>query len=539
MKRKWSKIFLLSLCVFIFTACSSNEDASEETVDGKTTMKVFMPDYTERDLDTNSFTAFVEDEFDLNLEFETTSYDTSAAKERRQISLSSGDYPDVYFLIPWVDQFSANDMLRYGKQGVLLPLNDLIKEHAPNLQQVLDSDDEYRALATAPDGNIYGIPQLIECFHCTWPNKLWMNSTWLDNLNLEAPKTHDEFRDVLRAFKDDDPNGNGSNDEIPFSGSISIAQHSVIPFLMNGFVYDDAKTRLAVDNDQVSFVATSDVWKQGLEYIHELYEEGLIDPGAFTQNAEAYTQLGSNADEVILGAGPSMHPNEFANNDNSLEYDALAPLQGPNAAYSTYKYPIEQGATFAITNKASEDVQVKAIQLLDYMFTTEGSLRSMYGEEGESWEEAKDGDVAINEDVEAQIKELHPEDEPNSNWGASAQYYHPVEFRDSWVQAEDIYTQEGYERRLQEATYLYADAEPEQVFPYWSVWFDEIVQEEVATLETNIKTNVEQSAVRFIVGELDFEKDWDSYLSGLESLGVDRYVEIMQEAYDEYRATVN
>ena len=127
-------------------------------------------------------------------------------------------------------------MLRYGKQGVLLPLNDLIKEHAPNLQQVLDSDDEYRALATAPDGNIYGIPQLIECFHCTWPNKLWMNSTWLDNLNLEAPKTHEEFKDVLRAFKDDDPNGNGSNDEIPFSGSISIAQHSVIPFLMNGFV---------------------------------------------------------------------------------------------------------------------------------------------------------------------------------------------------------------------------------------------------------------------------------------------------------------
>ncbi|TSB47058.1 extracellular solute-binding protein [Alkalicoccobacillus porphyridii] len=539
MEVKFIRIFILLVGMVLLVSCSPGEEASEDTVEGKTDMKIFMPNYSERDLETNSFTAFVEEEFDVNLIFETTSYDSAAAKERRQISLSSGDYPDVYFMIPWVDQFSANEMLRYGNQGVLLPLNDLIKDHAPNLQEVLDTDAEYRALATAPDGNIYGIPQLIECFHCTWPNKMWLNSTWLDNLGLDVPETHEELKEVLTAFKNDDPNGNGEKDEIPLSGSISIGQHSVIPFLMNGFVYDDVKTRLTVDNDQVSFVANKEEWKQGLEYIHELYEDGLIDPGAFTQNAEAYTQLGSNADEVILGAGPSMHPNEFANNDNSLEYDAIAPLAGPNAAYSVYKYPIEQGATFALTNKASEEVQVKALKLLDYMFTTEGSLRAMFGEEGESWEQAEEGDVAINEDVEPLVKEIHSDDERNNNWGASAQYYHPVEFRDSWVQAEDIYTQEGYERRLQEATYLYEGTEPERVFPYWSVWFDEIVQEEVATLETNIKTNVEQSAVRFIVGELDFDSDWDSYLAGLESLGVDRYVEIMQEAYDQYLENVN
>ena len=92
---------------------------------------------------------------------------------------------------------------------------------------------------------------------------------------------------------------------------------------------------------------------------------------------------------------------------------------------------------------------------------------------------------------------------------------------------------------MQEATYLYEGMEPNQVFPYWSVWFEELVQEKVATLETNIKTNMEQNAVRFIVGELDFDTDWDSYVTGLESLGIDRYVEIMQEAYDQYLVKVN
>ncbi len=53
-------------------------------------------------------------------------------------------------------------------------------------------------------------------------------------------------------------------------------------------------------------------------------------------------------------------------------------------------------------------------------------------------------------------------------------------------------------------------------------------------METNILDNVEQSAVQFITGELSLEDDWDDYVNGLESLGVDRYVEINQEAYDNY-----
>ena len=38
---------------------------------------------------------------------------------------------------------------------------------------------------------------------------------WLDKLNLKAPTTVDELHDVLYAFRNEDPNGNGLKDEIP------------------------------------------------------------------------------------------------------------------------------------------------------------------------------------------------------------------------------------------------------------------------------------------------------------------------------------
>ncbi|RCW64282.1 extracellular solute-binding protein [Saliterribacillus persicus] len=535
---KWKSFYMVLIfasIILILSACNSDDESSEEeNADGKTNMSVFIAENGEMDLETNSFTEFAEEEFDINFEFQKTGYDSSAAKEKRQISLASGDYADVFFLVDWVDNFAPSEILKYGEQGALLPLNDLIDEHAPNLKEVLEERDEFRKIATAPDGNIYSVPGLEECFHCTWPNKLWINSDWLDELGLDVPATHEELKEVLTAFKEQDPNGNGEQDEIPLSGSAASPNHSVIPILMNGFVYDDAQTRLLVNNGEVSFAANTDEWKEGLEYIHSLYEEGLIDPGAFTQNRDAFIQLGNNADDVILGAAAAQHAWEFIDNDNHPMFDAIEPLQGPNHQYATYNYPVTNSGTFAITNKASEEAQVKAIQLLDYMFTIDGMIRSHIGVEGEDWVEPEEGDVAINEEMEANVKLLFPEDPPNNNWSAAAQYFQPREFRDGQVQAEDIYTDEGFERRLQEATYLYEGKEPEETFPFWGVWYPQDVQDEYSTLETNILDNVEQSSVQFITGELSLEDDWDDYLSGLESLGIDRYIEINQQVYDSY-----
>ena len=113
-----------------------------------------------------------------------------------------------------------------------------------------------------------------------------------------------------------------------------------------------------------------------------------------------------------------------------------------------------------------------------------------------------------------------------------AQYYQPKEFRDGWIQATDIYGSEGYERRLQEATDLYAGKEPKEVFPHWAIWVDPAVADEAATLRTSITDYINQNALQFVTGAKDLNSEWDAYVAGLEQNNLKRYLEIMQQSYD-------
>lgn len=514
--------------------------ATEAKAGAPVEIKIFSPQDPDRDLATNSFSLEAEKMFNVKFVWQTTPMDGNSAKEKRQISLASGDYPDLYMLIPWVDQFSQLELLKFSKDGVILPLNDLIKEHAPNIQAALDKYPIFKSMATAPDGKIYGLPQLIECYHCSYGNKLWVNSKWLKKLNMAPPTTTEEFKAMLEAFKAKDPNGNGKADEVSMSGSIEDYGVRPLSYLMNGFTYSDDRTYLALNNGKVETVANKPEWKEGLAYIKGLVDAGLIDQGAFTQNSEAYKKIGDNAEAELLGAGAGMHPAIFVSFEQPYmaDYDVLPPLKGPHSAYATYLYPSVPGATFVLTNKASPEAQIAAIKLVDYMFTEQGQIRAHFGEEGRDWRKPKDGDVALNPEVKPILARdgLPKEDKPhNSSWGAIAQYFQPKAFRDAWVQPSDkekYYTGDGFERRLQDATNLYAGKESPNLFPFWAVWPDPASADAVALQRQNITDYINQNALAFVTGAKSLDTDWDAYVAGLDQLQLSDYLAAMQKAYD-------
>ncbi|PAD32948.1 ABC transporter substrate-binding protein [Paenibacillus sp. 7523-1] len=532
-------ILLLSVAL---AGCSSSNQGSGEEGSGPSsgdnvTINVFAHQSSDTNLQTNKFTKKMEEKFNVKINWTTVPFDGAA--EKRQISLASGDYPDLYLLIPWVDRFSQTDLLKFGQQGVIVPLNDLIEQYAPNIKKVLDSSEYYKAMNTAPDGNIYGLTGLNECFHCSYPNKMWMNTKWLEQLGLSEPTTTEEFKEVLKAFKTKDPNGNGKADEVPLSGSIENFGVHIIPYLMNGFIYDDDRTYLIAKEGRVDTVANKPEWKEGLAYIKSLYDEGLIDPGAFTQNVGAFKKIGDNADAQLLGAGAAMHPSLFVNTAEGApygkDYNPIPPLKGPHANYATYNYPIDPGASFVLTNKASEETQIAAIKMLDYLYTQEGAMSAYLGEEGTSWRKPEEGDIALNDQVEPLYKAipLPTGEEPrNDSWGALSQYNHHRAYRDAEVQGKDIYAGDGYERRLYEATLLMEGKEPQEVFPHWALWVDPANADETSMMQTNLKDYIDQNALQFITGAKSLEKDWDDYVKGLEGLNIKRYLEIMQAAYD-------
>lgn len=546
MKKSFSMVIaLLVIASMLLVSCTGAAPAdagapAADSAGGPVTIRIFSPQDPTSDLTTNSFTKEAEEMFNIKFEWQTTPFDGNSAKEQRQIALASGDYPDLFMLIPWIDQFSQLDLLKYGQQGVVIPLNDLIAEYGPNIQAALDNYPDFKAMATAPDGNIYGLPQLIECYHCSYANKLWVNTKWLDALGLAMPTTPEEFKAMLQAFKTQDPNGNGIADEVPLSGSIEDYGVRPIPFLMNGFIYDDDRTFLILNEGKVDTVANKPEWKEGLAYVKSLYDAGLIDPGAFTQNAaDGLKKIGDNADAQLLGAASGMHPAIFVTTGDGAPYGAdynpLPPLQGPHAGYSTFLPNTVPGATFVLTNKASSEAQIAAIKLVDYMFTEEGQLRAHFGEEGRDWRRPQEGDVANNKSVDpifATIPLAIGEEPHNSSWGAIAQYFQPKTFRDGWVQATDIYSSDGYERRLQEATDLYASKESPDLFPFWTVWPDPATADAVAMQRQNIFDYISQNALEFVTGAKDLDADWDAYVAGLEQLDLAGYLAAMQANYD-------
>jgi hypothetical protein len=64
------------------------------------------------------------------------------------------------------------------------------------------------------------------------------------------------------------------------------------------------------------------------------------------------------------------------------------------------------------------------------------------------------------------------------------------------------------------------------------LYYDEVDTTEVTTLQTNINTYVDESIARFVVGTMSVDRDWDMFQNNLKNLGLDRYLQITQSAYD-------
>jgi putative aldouronate transport system substrate-binding protein len=451
-------------------------------------------------------------------------------------------------LVPWASQFNKAELQRYGDQGVILPLNDLIDEYAPNIADALAAEPGFETLATAPDGTIWGLPQWNDCFHCSYPYKFWINMEWLDALGLEAPTTPDEFFDVMMAFKTQDPNGNGVADEIPITGS---SQWSVVPYIMNAFISNSFNTganangqpvSLGLDGDTVQMQTMQDGWREGLKFLNKLWEAGLIDSAAFSQGDDAMQGTGNNADAVIVGGGTVIHSGLFVSigqeDGRDNQYFPIPPLEGPDGPHATYQLPSAPGATFVVTKAADETEQRIIMEMMDYLFTEEGHMRGEFGVEDIGWRAAEEGEIALDQDLEATFFDILVDEENeadyNGSWGPMAQVFETAEFRNAQVAPLDINTQPGFERRLFEATELYEGKESDAIFPYWDLWVPVEEGSELSTLTTNIESNVATSTAEFVTGVRDPNNDgeWNSYLEGLQGLGVDRYLEIWQAAYD-------
>jgi putative aldouronate transport system substrate-binding protein len=541
MKHLRKLLFVILLLSLLLNACAQGKTEEAKPVEGSTsegavtegegpiTLQVFI-DTGEEDaafVKESRLTTYLEDKFNVKLDIVT-----GTTAESLTLMLASGDYPKLIYKA-W---YSMLEVVKYGELGVFVPMEDLIAEYAPNVMAAFNENPNLKAAVYAPDGHIYMMPYWEECYHCSMAMKMWINTDWLKAVGMEMPTTTEEFEKVLIAFRDQDPNGNGKKDEIPLSGFIKSWNGEPWNFLMNAFIYNTGtgSDYTYMDGDKVAFAPIQPEWKEGLKYIKSLYDQGLYDPQAFTQNADQFKNLALGEDELVgvyaaghLGMG--MDP--WVNEERANKYEPVLPLKGPAGVQLTPYWPNRgMDGSFAITNKASKEEAIAFVKLLNWHYSQEGSVTSWFGSLDVGWTWAEAGDLGIdgNPAIWKVLESSSADIQTNLTWEPI--FYMPAKLFLGWASSQDVYTTDGYERRLFLATQEYEKYRPEKI-PPGGMYMSAEDSDTYGQLLVSIQSQVELNTAAFIVGEKDIDAEWDAYVAGFQDLQLDQYLEILQKYY--------
>ena len=481
-----------------------------------------------KDYNTNAFTKCLEEKTGINLEF--YEFPESGGLSKVNVMLASGtELPDIItgFVFP------KATFLEYP--GTFVELSEYIDNHGYWIKEMCEKTkiENVEGYMKSADGGKYFIPGVLEQDSNLYCGKAFINKVWLDKLGLDIPETLEEFEEVMRAFKTQDPNGNGVADEIGFTGSTGGWNEKPVNFLMNSFIYDDFADGFVLEKDKISLNYTSEKYKEGLKYISSLVKEGLVDIQSFTQSNDVLRTLCS-ADVLTVGAFTSSGPDTlFVSGSERLnDFVALPPLKGPEGTAYTKMDNYEIQPKAVITKYCKNPLA--AFRLLDFMMSEEASIFSRYGVEGTDWKRVDSSTPCLFADMgyEAKILPILPYGvTQNSHWN---QYN--VDFRCS-----DIVNTMAWDGNELNGEYFKAKAlkayegkGPDKIFLKNQMLLSLEDQKEFDEIYSGINTYVKEEIALFISGEKNVDSDWDKFQESLKNLRVERYLELLQKGYDAF-----
>ena len=499
----------------------------------KVTFKIVVPqDVTIGDWKTNAFTKWLEQKTNIHIEWNQVGGTDDDIMTKVNAMIAAGDIPDAFMGV----HFTRSQLYLYGQQGLFTDVGQYIDGYALNLQQAMKDYPDTRKLVQAPDKKIYSFPNINDCYHCRASNsRTFLNTDWIKQVGLDVPKTTDEFREVLRAFKKADLGGNGRT--IPFAG---YKDAPLDTFFMNSFLYNPGDPWLVVNDGKVDVTFDKDEWREGLKYIHGLYAEGLINKDVFTADQDQMDRYGKAPGKPIIGGARSYYWGGFLDIDQKdpnarwRKYLAIPPLEGPNKVrYAAWNYlgvGVEV-AKLVITKKCAKPELL--VQWADAQMELEAILRG-YG--GPKFEWAKKGDLGINGKQAVYGFSATWNTEKNISWSQDNTMYRSQDFRlAERVNPADL----TFEKPLYQQTvdnYFPYKQPQEMQFPPVTLDQDQAAQE--SELKTNLKTEVNQSFARFVTGQLDPNDDgaWNDFKDRVGKIGVKPYLDLQQAAYETYNA---
>lgn len=547
--KKFISMLLALTMVLGLAACGKGGQTSQSAQqpgDGeKITITIGLPQKSNvTDFENNYFTQWIEEKSGYDLEFMHFSSNNGEAKTQLTTMIAGGEpLPDIIFGV----SLNTDERLMYGQEKYIIDMRpymedlELTADYRARLEELYGEeyyDEMMRALVSA-DGGLYGFPSAVQSESDLPMNMMYINQTWLDNLGLEMPRTWDELVEVLRAFKTQDPNGNGKPDEVPMLGA-NLQRCRVGNWLMNNFERVHDQYYFNVDeNGQVWLPYTSDNYREGLKAIRELVKEGLLSELSWSiAEASEVKAMWSPVDGTpIVGVmAAHMASHMTTNSDIMYQYEPLLPLEGSYAPIMTAL----PATSCYITTEA--EYPEECFKLLLLFSSEEGSMAMRYGKEGEDWEWVKE----YGKDTVA-VHPINPDafsGTTHSTWSVASafclRYSLDTKYHTAVSNAPDQMTwaevrSEKYYRYA--AEYLKQNAATDPVGSVnWTTTYNEEETDEMGNIMTDIYPYVRNSMALFAVGDLDVydDGDWNTYVKNIEDMGIATWEKCGQQAYERY-----
>lgn len=472
----------------------------------------------------------IQESVGINIDFQVaTSYDAYLPM------MAAQNYPDI-ITAKNLEQYTGRmgglyndgvsvDLRPYMEDGKM-PNFSKIVELYPDIARDLKLDDgSYTFLST-----LYDINDEDDRAACSLYG-LAIRADWLEAVGKDIPTTMDEWYDVLSAFKNNDPNGNGEKDEEP----ICMASSGWKYFLGAYGIDDDP---IIQEDGTVIYGFMTDAYKEYLQEMYKWNSDGLI------YNMFAQTSLEKREERVTNNFAGAWKA-DADHFDYTISDSYLSKLQekAPDAEFAAVPWPLTADgdqncysdiSTFArdttiITSNAVKDgVDEAAAYLLDYMLSENGSNYLTWGIEGESYTVDDDGNKTLCDGMDetvsfegASISKFNTYADPTTiyfpTFGTIAEYTLSQK-PDTYVEAVKIWAQGSTDYKMPAACQLSVDQETQ-----------------VEDIVTDMKNYVTKQRQAFIEGKQPLT-NYDTYVSNVERLGGTTYAEIWQEAYDNYIA---
>ena len=477
----------------------------------------------------------------LGIKINATAYEKDAWPSKLTLMMASDELPDILAGL----SATREEVSKYGEEGYLLDLSQYL-DVMPNLSRIMEENPDYARHITMENGAIYGIAPYSERIESILMPLMFMSQTWLDNVGMEAPETVDELYEVLKAFKEQDANGNGDpNDEIPMLYSSSYYNTS-LPILWAYGIYSRSygMYTMADENDNFMVMNVTENYRDYLRYMHKLYDEGLINEDAFVITNDEATQLVNNGKVGYTGTTASIFRELGNEGDYSkLKWFGVVGLTGTE--YNSEAVVVNNlrvSSTFRVLVSADTEYPEEIAKFIDYLFTTEGAISADNGYEGLTFDYSDIEGFSVIDHTNY-VGDYASSEEYRTHKAISTNAFSFYTINQGTIynmlgniDADKLMEGECYKVGLgnaaRELTWRNAvqnGVQFKKVLPTLSYGED---ASERATLYTDILNYCKTANVQFITGEMDLDKDWDSYLAELEKMGLQRYIEIEQAAYD-------